>query len=167
MITPARTLNPSGRSLRAIAWCLIPFAFLFLLSACGKEPSVEQQVIASLETMEADAEEGHFVDFMSHVAKNFKGQQGQLGRQDFQRFMMLQINKNRRVYATFFPIKVIGTPALEGEPEATATFRLLVTGGEGFLPERGQLFDVSTSWVREGGDWLLLGADWEAAQIAE
>lgn len=157
---PYRVLNKIGP-------CLSVLALSLVLTACGKEPSIEQQIIASLETMEADAEEGRFMDFMTHVAQDFKGQQGALNRQDFQRFMVLQINKTRRVYATFLPIKVIGIPAMVGEPEAKATFRLLLTGGEGLLPERGQLFDVSTAWVREGGDWLLLSADWETAKFAE
>jgi len=155
------------RALAEIAICLSILAMSLMLSACGKEPSVEQQIIASLESMEADAEEGRFMDFMKHIAKDFKGQQGALGRQDFQRFMMLQINENRRVHANFFPIQVIGKPESVGEPEATATFRLLVTGGEGLLPERGQLFDVSTGWIRQGGQWLLLNADWEAAEFTE
>ncbi len=153
---------PSGTAL-----CLGALVLSLMLSACSKEPSVEQQIIASLETMEADAEAGRFMDFMKHIAKDFQGQQGALGRQDFQRFMMLQINEHRRVQATFFPIKVVGTPALVGEPEATATFRLLVTGGAGFLPESGQLYNVSTGWVREGGHWLLLSADWEATQARD
>ena len=142
-------------------WALL---MCLTLASCGKAPTVEQQIIASLETMEADAEDGRFMDFMSHVAKNFKGQQGALGRQDFQRYMMLQVNENRRIYVNFFPIRVVGTPELAGEPKASASFRLLVTGGKGILPERGQLLDVNTSWVREGGKWLLLSADWEIAR---
>lgn len=148
------------------AWMCVLVASL-MLSACGNEPSVEQQIIASLESMEADAEEGRFMDFMNHIAKNFKGQKGTLTRQDFQRFMLLQINESRRVKANFFPINVVGTPELVGEPKATARFKLLVTGGEVFLPDSGQLLDVSTGWVKEGGEWLLLSADWETAQIEE
>ena len=140
---------------------------LMLLAACGKEPTVEQQVIATLESMEAAAEEGRPFDFMGHVAKDFKGQQGGLERVGFQRFMLMQMNENRRMQATFFPIQVVGVPELAGEPKAKANFRLLVTGGSGLLPERGQLFDVKTDWVREGGDWLLYRADWEAAKISE
>lgn len=150
-----------------VALGLSALSLCLLLSACSKEPSIEQQIIASLETMEEDAEAGRFRDFMKHIAPDFKGQQGTLDRQDFQRFMLLQVNEHRRVQATFFPIKVVGTPAVAGEPEATATFRLLVTGGQGFLPESGQLFNVSTGWVREGGRWLLLSADWEATQAKD
>lgn len=140
---------------------------MVLLGACGNAPSVEQQIIASLESMEEAAETGKPMDFMGHVAKGFKGQQGTLERAEFQRYMLLQMSENRRLYANFFPIKVVGIPELVGEPEASASFRLLVTGGNGFLPERGQLFDVQTEWIREGGDWLLFRADWEAVQITE
>src|SRR5690554_3662138 len=134
------------------------------LFACSKEPSIEQQIIAVLETMEEDAEAGQFMDFMKHVAKDFQGQQGALERQDFLRFLLLQINEHRRVQATFFPINVASTPTLTGEPEATATFRLLLTGGEGLLPESGQIFNVRTGWLKDGGRWLLVAADWETPQ---
>jgi hypothetical protein len=139
----------------------------FLLSACGEELTVEQQIIASLETMEADAEEGRTLDFMRHVAKGFEGQKGSMDRADFQRYMLLQFNENRRMYANFFPITVVGTPELAGEPKATASFRLLITGGNGILPDRGRLFEVQTAWVKEGGKWLLLAAEWETVQITE
>lgn len=142
-------------------------ALVMLLAACSNEPSVEQQIIAGLESMEEAAEAGKPLDFMGHVAKSFKGQQGMLERTDFQRFMLLQMNENRRLSANFFPIKVVGIPELAGEAKANASFRLLVTGGQGLLPERGQLFDVETEWIREGGRWLLLRADWEAVQIIE
>lgn len=150
-------------ALRRLALATLILLACLMLSACGNEPTVEQQIIASLESMEADAEEGRFLDFMQHVSRDFKGQQGALSRQDFQRYLMIQVNETRRIYANFFPIRVEGKAEVVGEPRATASFKLLVTGGKGLLPERGRLLDVKTGWVREGGEWLLTSADWEVA----
>ena len=132
-----------------------------LLAACGEKLTVEQQIIATLRNMEYAAEEGQHLDFMGYVSDSFGAQQGSMDRREFHRFMIFQINQNRRLQAQFFPIFVTET----GEGAASAHFRLLVTGGAGLLPDRGQLFEVETHWVRDGSDWLLNEAEWEAIQF--
>jgi len=134
-----------------------------ILAGCGEKLSVEQQVIATLRNMEYAAEEGQHLEFMTYISDSFGGQQGSMDRHEFHRFMIFQINQNRRLQAQFFPIYVKET----GEDSAAAYFRLLVTGGAGLLPDRGQLFEVETQWQRDGGDWLLTGADWEPVQLPD
>jgi len=134
-----------------------------LLTACGEKLSVDQQVIATLRNMEYAAEEGQHLEFMTYVADSFSGQQGSMDRREFHRFMIFQINQNRRLQAQFFPIYVQET----GVDTASAHFKLLVTGGAGLIPENGQLFEVETQWLRDGSDWLLTGADWEAVQLPD
>ena len=124
---------------------------------------MEQQVIATLRNMEYAAEEGQHLEFMTYVADSFGAQQGSMDRREFHRFMIFQINQNRRLQARFFPIFVTET----GEGTASAHFRILVTGGAGLLPESGQLFEVETSWLRDGGDWDLTEADWEPVHLPD
>ena len=50
---------------------------------------------------------------------------------------------------------------------ANAQFQILVTGGGGLLPERGQLFAVKTYWQRIDGDWMLIKADWQAVRLTD
>jgi hypothetical protein len=134
-----------------------------LLVACSEKLSVDQQIIATLRNMEYAAEEGEHFEFMSYVADSFSGQQGSMDRREFHRFMIFQINQNRRLQAQFLPIYVQET----GENQASAHFRILVTGGGGLLPDRGQLFAVETHWLRDGGDWKLIAADWEAVHLPD
>ena len=136
---------------------------VLMLGGCVEKLSVEQQIIATLRNMEADAEEGNHLDFMDSIADDFKGQQGAMDRREFHRFMIFQINQHRRLQAQFFPIYVSET----GEGLASAHFKILVTGGAGLLPESGQLFEVETRWIRDGGDWLLSGAEWEAVRLPD
>jgi len=136
---------------------------VLLLAACGDDLTVEQQVIATLRNMEYAAEEGQHLEFMTYVADSFGAQQGSMDRREFHRFMIFQINQNRRLQAQFFPIFVTET----GEGSASAHFRILVTGGAGLLPESGQLFEVETSWLRDGGDWDLTEADWEPVYLPD
>jgi len=133
------------------------------LVSCGQKLTVEQQVIATLRNMEAAAAVVHHMDFMDYVADDFSARQGAMGRLEFHRFMIFQINQHRRLQAQFFPIYVTET----GEDSASAHFKLLVTGGAGLLPDSGQLFEVETEWERDGGDWLLKGADWEPVQLPD
>lgn len=134
-----------------------------LLTACSGELSVEQQIIATLRNMEVAAEQGEHFEFIGYVADSFKGQQGSLDRREFHRFMIFQINQNRRLRAQFFPIHV---QDLENG-NASAHFRILVTGGAGMLPESGQLFEVETEWISSGNDWMLSNADWEPVQLPD
>ena len=134
-----------------------------LVVACGENLSVEQQIIKTLRTMEDAAEQSEHFEFMSHVADSFSGQQGTMDRREFHRFMIFQINQNRRLQAQFFPIYVKET----GKGLASAHFRILVTGGGGLLPERGQLFEVETHWLLSGSDWMLEKADWEAVKLPD
>ena len=136
---------------------------VLLLAACSKELSVEQQIIATLRNMEYAAEEGQHLEFMSYIADSFGAQQGSMDRREFHRFMIFQINQNRRLQAQFFPIYVED----QKDGLASAHFRLLVTGGAGLLPESGQLFEVDTSWLRDGGDWQLINANWEPVRLPD
>ena len=104
----------------------------FLLVACGEKLSLEQQIIATLQVMEEAAEQGEHFEFMGYVANSFSGQYGSMDRREFHRFMIFQINQNRRLHAQFFPIYVKES----GEALASAHFKLLVTGGGGLLPGR-------------------------------
>lgn len=135
----------------------------FLLVACGEKLSLEQQIIATLQVMEEAAEQGEHFEFMGYVANSFSGQYGSMDRREFHRFMIFQINQNRRLHAQFFPIYVQES----GKDLASAHFKLLVTGGAGLLPESGRLFEVETQWLRDGNDWMLEKADWEAVQLPD
>ena len=134
-----------------------------LLVACGENLSVEQQIIATLRNMEEAAEKGEHFEFIGYVADSFTGQYGSMSRLEFHRFMIFQINQNRRLRAQFFPIYVQDL----GKDQASAHFRILVTGGAGMLPENGQLFEVETEWIRSSGDWMLNSADWVPVHLPD
>lgn len=139
------------------------FLTALLLVGCSEELSVDQQIIATLRNMEYAAEEGEHFEFIGYVADSFSAQQGTMDRREFHRFMIFQINQNRRLQAQFFPIYVKET----GEGMASAHFRILMTGGGGLLPDRGQLYDVETHWLRDGSDWKLEKADWKAVRLPD
>lgn len=127
-----------------------------LLAACGPRGSVEDQVIAAIDTMAAAVEEGRVLDAMALVADDFEGRQGRVMRKDLLGLLSLQRNRFNTVAITRLPAEV----STDGGNFATARFQVLLTGGQGWLPERGRAMQVETTWLREGGDWLLWRADW-------
>jgi len=133
------------------------------LAACKENLSVEQHIIANLRAMEEAAEQGEHFEFMAYVSESFSGQYASMDRRAFHRFMIFQLNQKRRLHAQFFPIRVQEV----SEQQASAQFGLLVTGGNGLLPDSGQFFNVKTNWVLEDGDWLLSTADWEVARLPD
>ena len=136
---------------------------LLLVTACGGEQTVEQQIIATIIEMEAYGEEGRRGSFMKMVHETFIGQQGAMTRDEFRLFMIMQWNRNQRLQAQLFPIRV---RELE-QGQASANFRALITGGRGLIPERGQLYEITTVWVKSDGDWLLTEADWVPVPLEE
>lgn len=132
----------------------------FLLSACSDEPTVEQQVIAAILEMEEYVENAQRGEFMDMITEDFTAQDATLGRNEFRQFMFLQWNQNQRLYAQLFPIKVY-EQAFGG---ASAHFRALITGGSGFLPERGELYEIETTWKKVDGKWLMASANWKGVQ---
>ena len=136
---------------------------VLLLAACKENLSVEQNIIANLRAMEEAAEQAEHFEFMAYVSASFSGQYASMDRRAFHRFMIFQLNQKRRLHAQFFPIRVQEVSV----QQASAQFGLLVTGGNGLLPDSGQFFNVKTNWVLEDGDWLLSTADWEVARLPD
>ncbi len=141
------------------------FAMLLLAvcASCAKPLTTEQQIIAVIREMETRIEAGERRPFMSHVADDFSGQGGQLTRDELRALMVLQLNRHQSLHAQLFPIRVSET----GEDSARAVFRALITGGPGWLPDSGQVYDYETHWRRQDGEWMLLNASWTPVPLDE
>jgi hypothetical protein len=134
-------------------------ALAMVLAACSQELSLEQQVIANIRNMEAHIEAGERREFMNYVAEDFFGQGGEFNHDQLNALLLYQLRRHKRVHAQIFPVQVL--PA--GVDEAEARFRVLLTGGEGFLPDTGQLYDVVSYWQWQEGEWRLRSAQWESS----
>jgi hypothetical protein len=139
------------------------FGLALLLVACSQPLTVEQQVIAAIRQMEEKIEAGERRAFMDHIAEEFSGQDGRMNRDQVRALVVFQLRRFERLQAQLFPITVTET----GPDTATAGFRALVTGGPGWIPERGQVYDFSTDWRRSDGEWLLVAAEWEPVPLDE
>lgn len=134
---------------------------ILLLCGCSSELSLEQQIVATLRNMEAHIEAGERRDFMNYVADDFRGQGGELNHDQLNGMLLYQLRRYQEVHARLLPISV--QPA--GLDEAEASFQILLTGGAGLLPESGQLYEVSSLWRYQDGQWLLQSAQWQPVRM--
>jgi hypothetical protein len=153
--------NEAGHPALIRTWAGCVAALFVLAAGCSPPMTVEQQVIAVIREMESRIEAVERRPFMSHVAGDFSGQDGQMNRDQFNALVLYYLRRYKRLNAQLLPIQV--TP--EGDDRAAARFRVLLTGGEGWLPEHGELYQVETRWRREDGDWLLQAANWRPVTL--
>ena len=96
---------------------------------------------------------------MAGVAADFIGNDT-LDRAGLDRLLRAQLLLNARVGARTGPLRV----EMGQGDTATVRFSVLLTGGDGrFLPERGQLQQVTSHWRQVDGQWQLYGASWSPA----
>jgi len=136
---------------------------LGVLASCGKQLTVEQQIIATIREMEASIEAGERRSFMGYISEDFSGQGGSLNREQVRALLIMQLNRYQGLQGQLFPIQVDET----GEGTASASFRALVTGGPNWIPESGQVFDFETRWRKVDGEWMLQAADWDPVALDE
>jgi hypothetical protein len=142
---------------RATVTLCLGFAVLGALFSCAKPLSVEQQVIATILEMKEHIEAGERLAFLGYVSEDFSGQHGAMNRDQLRGYVILQLNRYKKLRGKLFPIEVED----QGDGQATAWFRALVTGGPGWLPESGQVFEFETHWRQDGDEWLVTAANWE------
>ncbi len=126
-----------------------------VMAACSRTPP-EQAVRQQLEALQSaiDARDAGAVHDL--LAEDFIGNQG-MDRRGARQLAVAVFMRHRDVGARMGPVTV----ELRSETEATASFSVLATGGDGgLLPGNGQVFDVETGWRLVDGDWRLLNARW-------
>ena len=136
----------------AFAACL---AVLVVLAAgCSREPP-EQALRTTIAGMQAAAEARDSDALVESFSEDFVGPDG-MDRDQFRRYLAVIWLRNREVGVSLGPLEV----ELIGE-RATVEFTAGATGGTGWMPDRAQVYRVSTGWRIEDGQWRLISARWE------
>lgn len=105
--------------------------------------------------MQADAEARDARAVAGHLSEEFIGPQG-MGRDDFRRMLAVVWLRDKAAGAAVGPLDVEVT----GD-HARVAFTLAGRGGEGWMPDRAQVYRVRSAWRLERGEWRLLSAEWE------
>lgn len=136
-------------------WNCMRIALIVLaIAACARQ-APEQRLRAEVAAMQAAVENGEPRAFMARVAPDFIGNEG-LDRDGLERMLRGQMLLNAKVGVQAGPLEVE-----MGQGTATVRFTVLLTGGDGrFLPERGQMQQVTSGWRESDGQWQLYSASW-------
>ncbi len=143
---------------RTVLNCMRIALIVCALAACTRQ-APEQRLRETVAAMQAAVEAREPKVFMAAVAPDFVGNDG-LDREGLARLLRAQLLLNADIGVRTGPLEVSMGP----QGTATVRFSVLLTGGNGrFLPERGQMQQVTSGWREQEGEWLLYHASWAAA----
>lgn len=141
------------RNVRWPHWALCALLAL-ILGACARTPP-EQALRQRMDAIQhaIEARDAAAIDGM--LAGDFIGNDG-MDKRQARRMAAALFIRYRNVGVNIGPLQV----RLHGESQATLEFTAATTGGDGALPANGQIWDVKTGWRLDGGDWVLVSAEW-------
>lgn len=130
---------------------------LVVLSAifgCGRGDP-ERELIATINAMGKAVQQREPAKFLESVADDFTRNSGGMSKQDVQRALVGIYMRNEKVHV------VVAITQIRIQDESAAVkLRVVATGGNGMLPERGRVFDFDSHWRRQGRDWKVFNAEW-------
>ena len=129
------------------------FACMLALAGCSREPP-EQALRDTIAGMEEAAEAGDADALFEPIAEDFAGSQA-MDREAFRRYVLVMGLRRQIVGVQLGPLDV----KLYGD-RASVAFTAAMTGGPGWLPDRAQVYDVTTGWRMDDGEWKLISASW-------
>lgn len=133
---------------------LILGALAASLPGCRKEPP-EQALRNTIAAMEMAAEAHDTDALFEPIADDFAGSEG-MDRQAFRRYVTFMGMRSKSVSVQLGPLDV-----KLYDQRATVSFTAALSGGEGLLPSRVQVYDVDTGWRLDEGEWKLISAKWK------
>ena len=137
---------------KVLLYLLITLSSLTFLS-CDKtsELSKLKQKINVL----VDAIEKHQIKNIDNVlAQDFLTDKN-LNKPQFLFFVDYQFKRNKNI-----SISVLDKEIRFNEKNADVIFKVLLLGSNNWLPERGQIYNVTSRWKKEKGDWVMSRLRW-------
>lgn len=141
---------------RATAYTLIALLTLWL-SGCGQPEPTEDAITRAIKEMAEALEQRQaspIVDRLHDELAISESIHGELGKEQTGRMLTATFFRHREISVVLTNIQV--TADSIREDRAGATFNALVAGGSGgILPDRAQLYRISSEWQYDG-DWKLI-----------
>ncbi|MEO8000999.1 MAG: nuclear transport factor 2 family protein [Arenimonas sp.] len=124
------------------------------LAGCSK-PAPEQALRDTIGELQQAATSKDASAFFEHFADDFAGSNG-MDRDNFRRYVQLIWLQHKDIGVNMGPldVKIL-------DDRATVNFTVALSGGQGIIPDQGQIYQVQTGWRLEGDDWLLISATWK------
>jgi hypothetical protein len=125
------------------------------LAGCGGDPD-EAALRERIDALQVAGEAGEIGTLMDAIADDFTGRGGSYDRLQLRAMLTALTRRHQDIGVTRLNTSV----EMRGA-HASATLQLLLTGGSGgLLPEQGRAMELRTRWRVDGGEWMLIEADW-------
>jgi len=128
------------------------------LAGCGSFTPDEELIRGHIQDMVEALEDQNARRFMGPVAEDFTAATLNLDQRGARLLLRREMMARERIRARTSSPEI----RIRGEDRATATFRILLAGGTGLIPDEGRWYRVETGWRRDGSDWEMISAEWEA-----
>ena len=146
-------MNHPATPTRRVA--VIALAMALIVAGCSRSDP-ERELRDTVTRMAGAIEARRPADLLEHVADDFTRESGAFGKQELQRILAGVLLRNEKIVVT----AAVTDVSVQGA-RASARIRVLASGGSGWLPERGQTWDITTHWRREGSTWRVFNAEWQ------
>lgn len=144
-----------GTSPGGTATALIAGVACIVAIGCAA-PDREAQLRDTIRNMARSLEEHEPGGFLGHLADDFSGNRGEWGAREVRRFVLGQTMRKEPV-----SIAIDSMELNVRDDRATALVTARISGQRGWLPRRGEPYRFRTGWRLEGGEWVVIRADWE------
>lgn len=144
----------SRLSSRRFAWIAPVIVALLAMAGCRRE-APETALRHDVARLQVAIEQRDAGAVAESLAEDFIGPGG-MDRQAARRLAVLQFMRSTRVTVQSGPLGI----RMQGDT-ARVDSVVLLGGGDGLLPERGQALRVVSAWRREGDHWRLVSIDWQ------
>ena len=137
---------------------LLALPLLILLSACSKHPPAEVAIAENIEAIQSAIEDKNRSDVMLFLTDNFTAN-GYLNKEELGKMLLLQFLAHNKISVTVVSSDIQIEP---GHTDlAQAKLAVIVTGATRLIPDDGRIYQVTSSWQLNDGDWLLDRLNWE------
>lgn len=128
---------------------------LLNLLACGSDPDL-MAIRSGIRSISVATENHDAAGITAFIASNYTGVGGSRAGVNDLLQQHFSINKNINIIISDIDIMIA-----DDKQTAMVNVRVLMTGGDGNLPERGRLSAIRSTWNKQEGQWKITRADWK------
>lgn len=145
---PARFRSRIGAS-------ILLMAVVLAVEGCDA-PDREKQLRETMQAMASGLEQDDASAFLDHVADDFSGQRGAWDAARVKRFVIGQTLSRESFSIDLESVEI----TLHGD-RASAVVETGIRGQRHWAPTGGAIYRFETGWRLDGGDWVVIRADWK------
>ena len=132
------------------------FLVALLSAGCGEPPPADEVLInRHLNSLLRAAQNKDLDTFLSYLDEGFVGN-GHLRKANIKGILFLHFRQNTHLHVLMRVAEV----TVEGSTANVITQVITAGREENLIPERGRVLEITSRWVKRGGDWLVTGASW-------